>query len=81
MSQITPDQLQALLAYASRQLGMTPEQLAKTVQSGGLDAVSNSVSPDNARRISELVGDPQKAEQFLSSPEVQKLLGKLLGGH
>ena len=58
MSQITPDQLQALLAYASRQLGMTPEQLAKTVQSGGLDAVSNSVSPDNARRISELVGDP-----------------------
>ncbi len=81
MGQITPDQLQALLNYASRQLGMTPEQLAKTVQSGGLGAVSDSVSPENARRINDLVGDPQKAQQFLSSPEVQKALGKLLGGN
>ncbi len=80
MGQITPDQLQALLGYASRQLGMTPEQLASTVQNGGLGALSNSVSPENARRINDLVGDKQKAEQFLSSPEVQKALGKLLGG-
>lgn len=80
VGQITPDQLQALLGYASRQLGMTPEQLAKTVQSGGLQAVSNSVSPENARRINDLVGDPQKAQQFLNSPEVKKALGKLLGG-
>ena len=80
MGQITPDQLQALLGYASRQLGMTPEQLAATVKAGGLGALSNSVSPENARRINELVGDRQKAEQFLSSPEVKKALGKLLGG-
>lgn len=80
MSQITPDQLHALLAYASRQLGMTPEQLAKTVQSGGIGAVANGVSPENARRINDLVGDPQKAQQFLNSPEVRAALGKLLGG-
>ncbi len=80
MSQITPEQLQALLGYASRQLGMTPEQLAQTVKEGGLGAVSNRVSPDNARQIDALVGDRQKAEQFLNSPQVQALLGKLLGG-
>ncbi len=80
MSQITPEQLQALLGYASRQLGMTPEQLAQTVKEGGLSAVSNRVGPDNARQIDALVGDRQKAEQFLNSPQVQALLGKLLGG-
>lgn len=80
MSQITPEQLQALLGYASQQLGMTPEQLAQTVKEGGLSAVSNRVSPDNARQIDALVGDRQKAEQFLNSPQVQALLGKLLGG-
>lgn len=81
MGQITPDQLQALLGYASKQLGMTPEQLAATVKTGGLDALTDSVSPENARRINDLVGNRQKAEQFLSSPEVQKALGKLLGGN
>ena len=29
MSQVTPDQLKALLAYASKRLGTTPEQLEK----------------------------------------------------
>ena len=81
MSQITPDQLGALLAYASRQLGMTPEQLAKTVQSGGIGAVTSGVSPEKARRINDLVGDPQKAQQFLNSPEVRAALEKLLGGN
>lgn len=80
MSQVTPDQLQALLGYASRQLGMTPEQLAKTVQQGGLSAVSENISPESVAQIQALVGDPQKAQQFLSSPEVKAMLGKLLGG-
>lgn len=80
LSQITPDQLQALLSYASRRLGMTPEQLAKTVQQGGLSAVAGNVDADSARRIGELVGDKQKAEQFMNSPQVQELLARLLGG-
>ena len=80
MGQITPEQLQALLGYASKQLGMTPEQLAGTVKEGGLGALTGKVSPENAHRINELVGDRQKAEEFLSSPEVKKALGKLLGG-
>ena len=81
MSQITPEQLQALVAYASRQLGMTPEQLQKTVQTGGLGALSNKVSPDTAGQIAALAGDRQKAEQLLQSPQAQELLKKLLGGN
>lgn len=80
MGQITPDQLQALLGYASRQLGMSPEALAKTVQSGGIGSLLGNVSPENARKISALIGDTQQAERFLSSPEVRQALGKLLGG-
>lgn len=80
MSQITPEQLQALLNYASRRLGTTPEQLAKTVQTGGLDSLSEDISPETARHIQELVGNPQQARQFLNRPEVQTLLEKLWGG-
>jgi hypothetical protein len=80
MSRITPDQMQALLGYASRQLGMTPDELAKTVQSGGIGSLLGNVSPENARKISALLGNTQQAERFLNSPEVRQALGKLLGG-
>lgn len=79
MGQITPDQLQALLNYASRRLGTTPEQLAHTVQHGGLEAMAGGIGPDTARRVQELVGDPQQAQQFLNRPEVRALLQKLGG--
>ena len=80
MSRITPDQMQALLGYASRQLGMTPDELAKTVQSGGIGSLLGNVSPENAKKIGALIGDTQQAERFLNSPEVRQALGKLLGG-
>lgn len=80
MGQITPDQLQALIGYAAKRLGMTPQQLAGTVQSGGLGALADRVGSDDIRRINDLVGDRQKAEQFLSSPDVRRMMEKLLGG-
>lgn len=80
MSQITPDQLQALLGYASKRLGMTPEQLASTVQNGGLSALSNRAGAGNTQKFAELAGDPAKLQQLISSPEVQAFLSKLTGG-
>ncbi len=80
MGQITPDQLQALIGFAAKRLGMTPQQLAGTVQSGGLNALSDRVGAENVRRINDMVGDRQKAERFLSSPEVQRMMEQLLGG-
>ena len=80
MSQITPDQLQALLGYASKRLGMTPEQLAKTVQNGGLSALSDKVGAENTQKFSELAGDPARLQKLIASPEVQAFLSKLTGG-
>ena len=79
MDRITPDQLQALLAYASKRLGMTPEQFAQTVQNGGIGAVSNKAGIDT-EKLNHLAGDPAKLQQLISSPEVQAFLSKLTGG-
>lgn len=77
MGQITPDQMQALLGYAAKRLGMTPTQLAQTVQSGGLPTMSG----ENAQKIKELAGDPARLQQMLNTPEVQAFLAKLTGGN
>ena len=65
MSAPTPEQLQALLQLAAKQLGTTPEQLQKTVQNTD---------------VGNLVNDPKKVEQLLSSPKAQALLREWLGG-
>lgn len=65
MSAPTPEQLQALLQFAAKQLGTTPEQLQKTVQNTD---------------VGNLVNDPKKVEQLLSSPKAQALLREWLGG-
>ena len=77
MSQITPDQLQALLGYASKRLGMTPEQLARTVQNGGLSSLSNYAG---TQKFAELANDPKRLQQLINAPEVQAFLSKLTGG-
>lgn len=80
MSQVTPDQLKALIGLASKRLGMSPEQLQKTVQEGGLAGLSDSIGAENAKKLQAMVGNPQQAEQLLNSPQIQQVISKLLGG-
>lgn len=80
MSGVTPEQLQALLQFAAKRLGTTPEQLAKTVQEGGLSAVSDKLGADNVKKVTDLAGNPAQIEQFLQSPQVAALLKQLGGG-
>ena len=77
MSQVTPDQLKALLAYASKRLGTTPEQLEKTVTEGNLSALAGRLDPENAAKLNE-IGE-ELAAQLLQSPQAQQAIAKLLG--
>ncbi len=77
-SNITPDQLQALLQYASKRLGTTPENLARTVQAGGLEGLSKNLSPSDNAKLNALVGNKGQAQALLDSPEVQSFINQLL---
>ena len=79
---VTPDQLQALLQFASKKLGTTPEKLAQTVQAGGLaglSKLSDDLSPEKAKKIDAVLQDESKAQALLETPEAQKLIGQILG--
>ncbi len=78
-NKLTPDQLQALLQYASKRLGTTPEELQKTVSTQGVQSMASRFSPADAAKIQALVGDKDKLEQTLNSPQVQQFLEKFLG--
>jgi len=74
----TQEQLYALIQYASKKLGTTPQGLAKTVEEGGVSGLMGSLSPENAKKLNELVGDRSQAEALLNSPKVQQMLAQIL---
>lgn len=81
-SPITPDQLDALLQYASKRLGTTPEKLAQTVQTGGLaglSKLSKDLPAGEAEKLDAVIQDKSKAEALLETPEAQKLIQQILG--
>lgn len=69
MAQLTPDQMNALINYAARQLGMSPADLEKTVRSGHTDQLA-----------AKLGTDTQTVERLMQSPQAKAILQQLLGG-
>lgn len=77
MNQPTPAQMQALLQYASQKLGVPPEKLAAAARTNGYEGLSSSLSDSSRRTLESLVGDPEKLQVLLSSPQIQELLKRL----
>ena len=77
MNQPSPEQMQALLHYASQKLGVPPDQLAAIAKSGGYEGLASSLSDSSRRTLENLAGDPQKLQALLSSPQIRELLKQL----
>ena len=77
-NKLTPQQLQALLAFAAKKLGVSQEALARSIQSGNTDELG--LSEENSRKLQGLIGNRQAAEEIVRSPQAQALLDQLLQG-
>ena len=73
----TPDQLELLLRQASKQFGVTPQQLKNAAQSGQLDSIISGMNAGDADKFRKVLSDPNAANRMLSSPQAQKLLQML----
>ena len=73
----TPDQLELLLRQASKQPGVTPQQLKNAAQSGQLDSIISGMNAGDADKFRKVLSDPNAANRMLSSPQAQKLLQML----
>ena len=77
-TQLTPAQMEALLRFAADKLGVSEQQLARTVQTG--DTSHLGLSPENNRKLEGLMNNNQSLETLLRSPQTAALLERLLGG-
>ena len=60
---LTPQQMEALLAFAAKKLGVSQEQLARTLQSGRVGELG--LSEENEKRLSTLLGNRQAVNDLL----------------
>ena len=72
------EQMYALLQYAARKLGTTPMAMAEALAGGGVENLMTKLSPENAAKLREMMGDKLRAQQLLESPQAQALMQKLL---
>lgn len=75
MANLTPEQVSALLQFASAKLGVSEQQLAKTVQTG--DTSHLGLSPDAQQKLRGMLGN--NPETLLQSPQIKAMLENLLG--
>lgn len=77
--QLSPSQMDALLAMAGKKMGADPQKLKQQMQDGQTNALLGALPKDKQAQISALMQNPQAVEQFMQNPKVQQLLQGLMG--
>lgn len=72
-------QIQDILNSLSKRLGENPDKLKANIQSGDMSKMLNNIDKKQADKIQEVLGDKEKTEKLLSTPQAQALLKKLMG--
>lgn len=78
-NKLNQEQMYALLQFVSKKMNTTPAALAAMLQNGGFDRLMAQMSPENAQKLQGMMGDRERAQQLLQSPQAQALIQKLLG--
>lgn len=68
------DNMNDLINQLSSKLGMSPDKVKSAAQSGEVDTLLKGTDKENADKVKEILGDPEKTKKILSSPQAQALI-------
>ncbi len=67
-----------ILENLSRQLGASEDKLKSSAQSGNVQDILRNADQSQAKKIENILNDPEKTREILNSPQAQALL-KMFG--
>ncbi len=67
------------LSMLSGKLGKSPEEIKKSAQSGNLDYLTSNLSPEQQRKVKEVLSNPEQTKKIMENPQVQALIRMLSG--
>lgn len=72
------DDKNRLLTELSQRLGLSQSDMFRSARNGDLDGLLKNADKAQSKQIEEILKDPEKTRQLLSSPQAQALI-KLFG--
>ena len=69
--------MEKMIQLASSKLGVSPEKLKRTLESGNIEDMLGSMRREDADKLKKLMNDPSAKEKLLSSPEAAKIIKKM----
>lgn len=70
-------QLHSMLEIAGKKLGIPPEKLRQQLESGQFDSAIAAMDPQDADKFRQVLSNPSKLNQILSSRQAKALYEKL----
>lgn len=80
LNNLSSEQINALLAMAGKKLGRDPQQLRAELESGKLDKLMNGMDSASAKKVNQVLQDPEALKAALNNDKVKAVLNSLLGG-
>lgn len=73
------ENVQKIMSELSDRLGISENQLKSAAKEGNVKDMLKNSDNEQTKKVEEILKDPQKTKDLLSSPQAQALI-KLLGG-
>ena len=81
MNKPDPRRKSNMMQNAAQQLGVSQNDLSIALNSGDPSALMRKLSPEDARKLQEVLSDKNAAARVLASPEAKALMQQLFGGN
>lgn len=69
--------MEKMIQLASSKLGVSPEKLKSTLESGDVEGMLGSMRKEDADKLKSVMQNPTVREKLLSSPEAAKIIKKM----
>ena len=72
------DQINALIKRLSERMGTPESDLRSAVESSDYSRLLSRMDQQQAKQIESILGDEEKAKQFLNSPQAKAIIKRLM---
>ena len=72
-------QIEALIKRLSERMGTPESEIRSAVGSSSYGKLLTKLPSDKARQMEEILGDEEKAKEFLNSPQAKAIIKRIMG--
>lgn len=73
------EQIDKLIKKLSERMGTPESDIRSAVESSNYSRFLSKMDPAQAKQVEDILGDEQRAREFLNSPQAKAVLKRLMG--